>query len=293
MRKIIITLALVLSVAAYTTAGTWVIGVNQVSNFLDVLEQGDGEEPPVAPEGTDLDVWEVVPGIVLTDYDVATEYMDHNEDNHWRGFESIDFSGEGYKQKEGTLISFIQPSLVEFDYAFVPDGYDSFSDYWDANDLSWLEELDFSGNDFHSIEIDGGPYQVMPLKKIDLSNNPNLTDLVIINLALLEEVNLSGTGLDADDIEMITEDIHEFSPDAVVISDESSYVKPVNENKYRVHVQGDNLVIRNMPENGMVNVYDMFGRNLISSTESTISMKTFNQGVYVVRINDSVTKIKK
>jgi hypothetical protein len=294
MKQKILFLSLGLLMTAYVSAGgTWVVGTNQVSNFLATLEQGATDTVPAIPEDTGLDKWDSIPGIVLTEYDIQTEYLDHSdENNHWRGFESIDFSNRGYKQKEGTLISFIQPSLVEADYAYVPDGYDNFADYFDRHDLSWLEELNFSGNDFHSVEIDGGPYEVMPLKKINLSNNPNLTDLVVVNLALLEVLDISGTGLSEDDIELITLDVHESSPDAVIIT-ESSAVERVEANKYKVYMQGDNLVVRNMPENAVVSVFDLFGRNIIESTESTISMKAFSQGIYVVKINDSVATVKK
>jgi len=293
MKKIFSLLFFVVLGYSFTYAGTWVIGANQVGDLLNKIEQGTGDVPPAVPEKTDLELWEKVDGITLTKDDVVTTYQDHsNESNHWRGFYSINFEGKGYKQVEGTTIILAQPSLVEFDYSGVPEGYEKFSSYFDAMDLSWLETLNLSGNDFHTLEIDGGPYEIMPLKTLNLSGNRNLTSLSITNCAKLEVVNISGTGLSADAIEEIKESVWEFSPDAQIISDGTS-INTVDASASIVYMQGNSICIKNKAPESKVLVYDLFGRLLVESYTNTLDASSFGNGVYLVKVNNQVTKILK
>ena len=192
MRKTIFLLFFVL-LGSYMCASTWVIGTNQVSDLLNKIEQGTGGVPPAVPENTDKDKWENLDGITLTGNSVTTSYQDHSGDGKWHGFYSINFTNKGYKQKEGASISFIQPSLNSSDYSEVPEGYTSMVQYWDRNDLSWLEILNFSGNDFHTIKIDGN--NIMPLKTVNISNNPNLKSFSIINCSALQSLDITGCNL--------------------------------------------------------------------------------------------------
>jgi len=183
------------------SAGTWVIGVNQVDRFLKAIEKGGGEEPPAIPLKDDgtintnyYGVWEIFPGITCTSEDIVPFYMEgQGSDHHWRGIKKINYANKGYKQKSGTVISFVQPSLNASDYPEIPTGYTSLSNYWDRNDLSWLEIIDFSGNDFENIEVDG--HNIMPLTEISLANNPHLKSLIIKDCPSLTNVNITGCNL--------------------------------------------------------------------------------------------------
>ncbi|OJV35974.1 MAG: hypothetical protein BGO29_00210 [Bacteroidales bacterium 36-12] len=190
--------------------GTWVVGTNHVVNLLESIEQGTGDVPPEVPYkedgslNTDYDTWKEIEGITLTTADVQPDYLDwQDKDKHWRAFVSINFSDKGYKQKVGTVISFIQPSVSEDDY---PEDFD-WEGYCDRRDIRWLESIDFSGNDFHTVLVDGGPYQAMILKSLNLSNNPNLNSLVIENCPDLEDVNVSYCELTFEQIKDIEENI--------------------------------------------------------------------------------------
>ena len=175
-------------------AGTWVVGVNQINDLLSKVEQGTGNIPPTIPTTTNKSDWEFVDGITLTSEDVITTYLDHsNTNNHWRGFYAVNFANKGYRQKDGTVIQLIQPSLSAADYTEIPTGFSSLSDYWDRNDLSWLEIIDFSGNDLKNITIDG--HNIMPLKTFSVADNAHLESLTIKDCPSLSNVNITGCNL--------------------------------------------------------------------------------------------------
>jgi len=175
-------------------AGTWIVGVNQINDLLSKVEQGTGNIPPTIPTTTNKSDWEFVDGITLTSEDVITTYLDHsNTNNHWRGFYAVNFANKGYRQKDGTVIQLIQPSLSAADYTEIPTGFSSLSDYWDRNDLSWLEIIDFSGNDLKNITIDG--HNIMPLKTFSVADNAHLESLTIKDCPSLSNVNITGCNL--------------------------------------------------------------------------------------------------
>lgn len=193
MRKIFVFILFSLFFGSFVHAGNYVVGVNQINKLLNQIEQGTGVNPPAPPANTDKDSWSI-DGITLTANPVNTTYLDHSGNSNWFGFYSVNFSNRGYKQKKGTTISLIQPSLNEADYSAVPENYSSFSEYWDRNDLSWLETINFSGNDFNSVKIDGN--NIMPLKLLSLADNPNLTTLDVIGCPNLRNVDITGCNLD-------------------------------------------------------------------------------------------------
>jgi len=286
-----------------TYAGTWVIGVNQVDRFLKAIEKGTGDEPPTVPMkvdpvtgentiNTDYDVWKDFPGITFTSETIVPTYLadQADADHHWYGIKEINYANKGYKQKEDVAIEFVQPSTVEWDYSGVPEGYSSLSNYFDRNDLSWLENIDLSGNDLTNILIDGGPYNAMPLKTVNLSNNPNLTTLSIVNCTNLEEVNLLGTGLTPEAFEIVKEGILESSPSANILY-ASNEVKSIKIDDPVIVVQGGNIVIKNKKVNDQVIIFDLSGRKIIETSNDVINANSIGKGVYMVKINNFVKKI--
>lgn len=283
-------------------AGTWVIGTNQVDRFLNAIEQGTGEVPPTTPmnaAGTSINtdyagVWDILPGITCTPADVlGVTYQDYsNSGNHWRGIMSINYANKGYNQKAGAEIKFVQPSTVDFDYSSVPDGYTDLKNYYDRNDLSWLDTLNLSGNNFRSIVIDGGPYNAMPLSIVNLSNNPNLTSISIVNCTGLLEVNLSGTGLTQAAFDILKADILASSPNANIINISTGVSTISGIELPKVIVQKNNILIENKKANDLVKIYNESGQKLLETTDESINTSTFGKGVYIVRVNSFVTKIR-
>lgn len=282
-------------------AGTWVIGTNQIHRFLTTIEQGTGGIPPATPMKNDTTVdtdlggvWDTVPGIRCTPQDVlGVSYEDYsNTSDHWVGLMSINYANKGYNQKAGTQIQFVEPSTVDFDYSSIPVGYTSLSNYYDSNDLAWLDTINLSGNNFKSILIDGGTYNAMPLSIVNLSNNPNLTSISIVNCTGLTEVNLSGTGLTPAAFEIVKADILSSSPTANIIftttgvSSISEVVVP------KVFVRDNSIRIENKNATDVVTIFNVSGQKLLETTEESINTGSFSKGVYIVRINSFVTKIR-
>ncbi|HOV72105.1 MAG TPA: T9SS type A sorting domain-containing protein, partial [Dysgonamonadaceae bacterium] len=171
-----------------------------------------------------------------------------------------------------------------------PEGYSSLENYWDRNDLSWLETIDLSGNNLTDIVIDGGPYNTMPLKTVNLSNNPNLTSLSIVKCTQLETVDLTGTGITPEAFETIKADILESSPSANVIYTPNA-VKPIEANAPFVNVQGKNIVVKNKNVNDVVMIFDLSGRKMIETSDNIINASSLGKGVFIVKINNFVSKI--
>lgn len=301
MRKIFILLFLMILGSSAMYAGTWVIGTNQVDRFLKAIEQGTGDVPPTAPLNTGgaintdyVGVWDIFPGITCTSQDVlGVTYQDYSDaNNHWRGLVSINYANKGYKQKAGTEIAFVQPSTVDFDYTSVPVGYTTLKEYYDKNDLSWLETIDLSGNNFNNIVIDAGLYNAMPLKNVNLSNNPNLTTLSIVNCTGLVEVNLSGTGLSTEAFNLVKADILASSPTANIIHNATGVASLAGAVVPKVKVMGNNIRIENKNANDVVNIFSVSGQKLLETTEESINTGLFGKGIYIVKINSFITKIR-
>lgn len=83
---------------------------------------------------------------------------------------AIDWRGKGYIQSPySTSIALTQPTDIS----------SSNSRQAEDNELRWLQYVDFSGNRFHTVEINGGGL-LDQLELIDLSNNPTLRYLDVI-----------------------------------------------------------------------------------------------------------------
>lgn len=303
MRKIFALLFCMILGSSVMYAGTWVVGVNQVDRFLKAVELGTGNVPPTVPLKTDGTIntdyggiWDVFPGITCTPQEITgTTYLEHsNTNNHWRGFLSINYANKGYKQKAGTEIKFVQPSTQTSDYAGVPEGYSNLGNYFDRNDLSWLQTINLSGNDLNNIVIDGGPYKTMPLKNIDLSNNPNLTSVSIVNCTGLLEVNLTGTGLTPQAFETVKAGVLASSPNAnVYMTTTVTGIGAVTKADLPVvKVIGNKIRIENKKANDVVNIFNVSGQKQLETTEESIDASSFGKGLFIVRINNFVTKIR-
>lgn len=316
MKKIFSLLLLMVFGCSFAYAGPWVVGVNQVLELFDKIEAGceDCDVPPSGDnwrkganeeghlefytdlkddENPDKD-WTDVPGItIMEDNDenkaLVTEAYSSLTNN--LGIVGIDFANKNYKQKEGTTIQLIQVGM-SWDYERTPDGYKSLDDYLDRYDIRWLETIDFSGNDFHSIEISGGLYQLSNLKTLNLSDNPNLTYLSVTNCANLELVDVRGTGLSETELSYLELDIKEYSPNAVILTGPSS-IKEIDASAIVVSLSGNTISIKNKTANDQVQVYDPYGRLMLQSYAETVNVSSLAAGVYLVKVNNQVTKVLK
>ena len=307
MKKIVFLVCFIALGCSFAYAGPYVVGVNQINDLLFKIEKGTGDEPPTRLATTDEGPWRNLEeyGISITPNEeyFHPPYLDNDYD--YAGFVAIDFADKGYKQKEGTVISLVQPSLYAWDYSVIPDELKnpwendwtsteqvgSLEDYFDRTDISYLELIDFSGNDFHSIEIDGGPYGELSLTTLNLSNNPNLSSLTVENCEQLELLDIRGTALSATDIEAIKESVWDASPDAVILADELNAIDVVTAPVPAVYIQGNTVYIKGKASGEIVTVYDLFGRILITSADSIIDLTSFGSGVYLVKVNNQVAKV--
>jgi hypothetical protein len=303
MKKIFI-FFMALMVCSVTYAGNYVLGVNQIDRFLKAIEKGTGDDVPTLPMttdagtgqltiNTDYDEWKNLPGLSFTaESFVPTYYAGTSADNgsKWYGITGINYANKGYNQIAGTQIQFVQISTVSFDYSATPEGYSSLENYCDRNDLSWLETIDLSGNNLNDIVIDGGPYNTMPLKTVNLSNNPNLTSLSIVRCTQLETVDLTGTAITPEAFEKIEADILASSPSANIIYTPNA-VKTIEANNPIVTVQGKNIVIKNKNINDLVFIFDVSGRKMIETSDNLINASSLGKGVFIVKINNFVRKI--
>ena len=310
MKKIVFLLCFVALGCSFAYAGPYVVGVNQINDLLNKIEQGTGDEPAAAVASTDVGQW-----TPLADYGITItpdgEYFTPSYEGQYdyAGFVAIDFSDKGYKQQDGTVISFIQPSFDNWFYDDVlpdmlkdpwnPDNgpLTSWNDFWDRNDLSYLTLIDFSGNDFSNLEINGSedenPDTGMPLQTLNLSNNPNLTSLSVINCYQLQLLDITGTGLSAAAVEQIKADVLAASPDCVIKADAPNAIDVVNVTAPAVYIQGGILYIKNKVSEEIVTVFDLSGQVLIKSAENAINLGSFGNGVYLVKVNNEVTKVLK
>ena len=213
--------------------------------------------------------------------------------NHF-AVKSIEVVNRGFKQKDGTMISFnqlLQPEEITYiDYAGLNLKEGDIREYFSRRYLGWLEKIDLSGNDLHSIEIDGR--ETMPLKTLNLSNNPNLTYLDIYQCAQLELVDIRNTGLDENGIQGVIDAVHEFSPAAEILHGSSS-IKTFNASDIVVYMNNNNITVSNKASNDKVYVYNLLGKLMLESSDSSIDASRLTSGIYMVKVNNQVTKIVK
>jgi len=317
MKKIIFLLCFVACGYLLTYANTYVNGVNQINDLLYKIEQGTGDEPPARVATTDEGPWRDLEayGITITlgDDKFIPFYMTDESSPNWLGFTAIDFADQGYKQQEGTVISLVQPSFDQWFYdGVLPDPWKdpwqndwnptteltNWKDYWDRNDLSYLELIDFSGNDFSNLVINGSLDEnqdtKMPLQTLILSNNPNLTSLSVINCYSLELLDITKTGLSADAIAQIKEDVLAASPDCVILADDApEAINVVNVAAPAVYIQGDILYIKDKAPGEVATVFDLSGQTLMTSADNAINLGSLGNGVYLVKVNGKITKVLK
>ena len=293
---------------------TYIVGANQIGNLLDKIEQGTKDAPPAKPMNSDTppkidtgwDIWKDngIDGFTFTVDEVWPDAFTGNIDPgtyHYHGLVSINFADKGYKQVAGTVIALNQPDLDEYspaydfgwagnvDYGWGGD-FTKFYDFIDRNDLEYLESIDFSGNDFSNIVIDGN--NIVPLKTLNLSNNPNLTTLSVTNCARLELLDITGTGLSAAAITQIKTDVLAASPNCVIKFGPSA-IPVVNAAVPIVYIKGNMLYIKDKAPGEIVTVFDFSGRALVKSANNAIDLGSSNNGAYLVKVNNAVTKVLK
>ena len=107
---------------------------------------------------------------------VALAYQDSVSYTYWV-LQSIDWSGKGYRQKAGTTLSLAQYPNPPVDVASAKAAGNA--NAAQAAEFRWLKFLNFSGNFFRDVKIDGAGIDIL-LTSIDLSNNPTLQSLSVI-----------------------------------------------------------------------------------------------------------------
>ncbi|MCD7973156.1 MAG: T9SS type A sorting domain-containing protein [Candidatus Azobacteroides sp.] len=164
---------------------THYLGRNQINDLLEKLE--DKKAQPVwSPETEDSnsEEWKTVAGLKWGATGTPS-YIPADENKDYSLLEEIDWSGYSYSQKNGTSIH-IKHTAEDM-----------------LNDLSTLKKMNFSGNNFRDVTI-----ELLPaLTEVDLSNNPTLQSLSIINCPELEVVNITGSNLSFATINTIKSNI--------------------------------------------------------------------------------------
>ncbi|MDL2256822.1 RICIN domain-containing protein [Bacteroidales bacterium OttesenSCG-928-I14] len=188
MRKILLLFIFMIGFSSMY-AGPWVIGTNQIDAVLSSLEQGTGETPPTIPSATDANLYS--PIVTLTPEKVS---LYPTLSSHF-GVYMFEWADKGYKQKDATTISLVQPAAADNHPV----------DYMDRNDIRWLKKVDFTNNDFSDIKIAGD--NVMALEEVLLSGNPNLKNLEIKACSSLNKVDIRSCNLGFSDIVKIKEQI--------------------------------------------------------------------------------------
>ena len=316
----------------YLQAGPWIIGLYPVNDFLTQVEQGTGDEVPVLsvnrdfPDELDADIeqsgdkptnnyerfcigiavdgndsWPKVrdaqeEGLFsLTDgkVEIRSEVFESTEDkqidNHF-GIKTIEIFNRGFKQKEGTMISFAQLYRPD-EITYVPEGIKDIREYFSRYALDFLEKIDLSGNDLHTIEIIGR--ETMPIKVINLSNNPNLTTLYIYECNQLELVDIRNTGLDDNGIQDVIDGVLEFSPNAEILYGSSTSINTLNASDIVVYINNNNITVSNKASKDKVYVYNLLGKLMLESFDSNIDASRLTSGIYMVKVNNQVSKIVK
>ena len=299
----------------FMQAGPWIVGLNHVEDFLVKVEQGNFDGAPEVPVlsrnensgnldtdceaandaayniefvGIEVGMW------TTTAEGINFESIEFNDpfDNH-KGLKSIEIINRGFVQKEGTMISFHQlarpDEITNWPLGNEPsEKREHFNQYL----ADWLEKIDLSGNDLREIEIDGR--ETMPLKVLNLSNNPNLTYLDIYQCSQLELVDIRNTSLSDDIIQKIIDDVLEFSPNAQILyGNDDSSIKTSNASNIVVYMNNSNITVSNKASNDKVYVYNLLGKLMLESLDSTIDVSKLNSGIYMVKVNDQVSKVVK
>ncbi|MDL2256823.1 T9SS type A sorting domain-containing protein [Bacteroidales bacterium OttesenSCG-928-I14] len=316
MRKILLLATLVvLGYSACYAGGPWVIGVNQLIDFYNKIEQGTGETPPNGNDWiktpnadgsisfkTDLGDWDKVEGVTVmanTDENkglVAAVYPKGGtpELTTHLGILSVDYAGKGYKQVDGTVIKFHQVmDINEYPGEYedlIGEGkdYKNAGDFIDRHEIRWLHTMDLSGNDLRDVSIDG--YYTWMLKKLSFKDNAKLSSLKVVNCEYLEELDVRGTALSEADFEELKDTVLEASPDCVILGEPGQAISDINPSAFKVYFLNDKLCVENKAAGDVVSVYDLSGRTVAqSANEINISGK----GVYLVKVNNNITKVVK
>ena len=147
-------------------AGPYYTGLNQLDKLLKAV--GDTEHPD--PENSDNDAWRNNFGFTFTTDKVKPTW---SEDENFYMLLTIEWGGLDYVQTD---------SRISLEHAAA-----------EKEDLSQLHLIDFSNNQLRDIFIDGK--DVIALNTVDLSNNPTLEALEIINCPNLSYVDVEGCDL--------------------------------------------------------------------------------------------------
>jgi len=191
MKKILFLVLLLCGGVSLAHAGCYTYaGTNQLYNLLSAVDKTfelsyeNGKLwtiPDDGYPGSSCD-WYTVKGVCFHtlsgDCGVQPGVLDaiklpYSDSGLWM-LESIDWSGEGYRQKENVTLTLLQ-------YPDPPDELVescSYSEKIADNELQWLQSLNFSGNYFTSFKIDGAG-RLDKLSLIDFSNNPTLQTLSV------------------------------------------------------------------------------------------------------------------
>jgi len=184
MKKLLCSIFLLLSIVLCAHAGPYYSGSNQMVALLEAIEDhAAGKLDETEFSGSSFNPFEHWPlvnsGFIykasLESGEPSKEsghpdrvFLEYkNSDNYWT-LRAIYWKNAGYVQKPNSIISLLQPADISNENArFAED-----------NELRWLRFLDFSGNRFHTLEIDGANL-LNELEWIDLSNNPTLKHLYV------------------------------------------------------------------------------------------------------------------
>ena len=235
MRKFLFSI-LFLGLALYAQAGPWYSGANQMANLIEAVVNVDTGDAFIKEtmrndkgRGNTGAPWWKVPGFVYRASGepgepssdgghadrVLLEYrepQDGGSDKYW-AIRSIDWSNKGYEQRKGS-VGDIQ--LVQWPN---PETTSSAEDAED-NELRWLEYVNFSGNRFRSIEINGQGV-LSKLKSVNLSNNPTLEYFDVVGCTHPDlKVDISNNGFSFDKIFSLIDDAGGtfFNPDYTISS---------------------------------------------------------------------------
>ena len=390
MKKVISLLFCLACSCAYLHAeGPWLIGMNQIDDFLANVEQGSSETDTIPVFGknqggnldTDVGAGNDLlynidhVGIEKGFYRLTPEKIQYESDvfgsegpfGSHHGIKTIEIVNKGYRQKEGTMISFVQLyrpiEVINWPDCGMDTPEKNKKEYFNRYLLQWLEKIDLSGNDLHFVEINGRG--TMPLTEISLKGNPNLIQLDIRNCLSLQTVDITECnlllGTVADIVEMadgatvlyskqgemsmpyddvdLTDIVVANGEDGIVISWQqapqssngsvyafseaevgqtvtasitntyfpeisitydikllpagSSDISAANVNPVTVYMQNNSIYIKDKASDAQVLVYDLFGNLLLESYRSVLNASALNNGIYLVKVNDQVTKILK
>jgi hypothetical protein len=184
MKKKLFLLLLFLFGFLAVQAGPYYSGLNHLYNLLQSIEEPilDNSDAPIATiplvsnnDSSGSKAWEEIGGFTWSDRTVF-----YGNGTIYFGIVSIDWSDSkySYTQKAGFDLNWTQPSQADIDEG-PPSAVDSL-------ELRLLKSLNFSGNQFRQIAINGNG--LMPLQSVNFSNNPTLESLTISGCPQLTEL---------------------------------------------------------------------------------------------------------